>query len=201
MKLISARQAWHDCFYSTSRCTMDRVVEQAKIGAWIQNSTKLNTCNAAAHQVQAGLVQSAITTLPAPLQKLGHWLYAPESFIPADAEYVIWKSLAILVGLDLDDEDSEQWYLIRAAMRRYRELVWQRPDVISEFRSPRQIKHWLWEWHGVEIQTRRWAREYGRYWDRVLHQIDVLDEKALGQVAVLVARVKSEEQAESISNY
>ena len=145
MKLISARQAWHDAFYVESKCRMDGVVEQAELGARVQHTSKINTCNVAAHQAQAGLIQSAIATLPPPLQTLGHWLYAPEDFIPEGAENAIWKMIAVLCGVD--DEDSEEWYLVRCSLHRYRELAWQRPEGVCMLNTPRKVKTWLWEWH------------------------------------------------------
>lgn len=192
MKLNSARQAWHDCYYSTSKCQMDVNIELARLGAYVQHSSKLNTCNAAAHQVQAGLIQSAIARLPPPLQMLGHWLYAPNGFIPAGAENIVWKTLAILCGLGVNDEDSDHWYLARCSMHRYRELAWQRPDEVSEFRSPRQIKKWLWEQHGIDIETRRWGRDYGRFWDRALRQLDELDKKALVPIQAVISEANDD---------
>lgn len=182
MKLKSARQAWHDCYYNTSKCQMDVVIEQLAVGAQVQHSSKLNTCNAAAHQVQAGLIQSAISTLAPPLQRLGHWLYAPEGFVPGDSERIVHKTVAILLGLELNDESSDQWHLIHAAMYRYRELASQRPIELSQFKTPRKIAYWLWEEKSYVLETRRWSRDHAMFWDKALSQLDQMDKKALAPV-------------------
>jgi len=115
---------------------------------------------------------------------LGDWLYAPEGFSPEGAKNAIWKMVAVLC--EIDDEDSDEWDLTRCALHRYRELAWSRPDSASEFRTPRQIKRWLEDEHGIEINTRRWSRDYGRFWDKVLRQINDLDGEALGPVGEVV---------------
>lgn len=180
MRYTSARAAWHDCFYSGGQSKAEAFEEQCKLGTYVQQTSKINTCMVVVHQAQAGLIQSAITTLPPPLQMLGHWLYAPEDFIPSGAENAIWKMIAVLCGID--DEDSDEWYLIRCSMHRYRELAWQRPQAACALRSPKQIKEWLFLYHNVEIDTRRWARKQSRIWDRSIKKIDELDKKLLTPV-------------------
>lgn len=180
MKLISARQAWHDCYYSGGQSKAEAFEEQCKLGTYVQQTSKINTCMVAAHQAQAGLIQSAICSLSPPLQTLGHWLYAPESFVPQGAENAIWKMIAVFCGID--DEESEEWYLIRCALHRYRELAWQRPAEACTLNTPRKIKIWLADWHGIEIDTRRWARNQSRVWDKALKLLDGLDKKLLAPV-------------------
>lgn len=183
MKYISARQAWHDSYYTKSKCQMDVNIELAKLGAWVQHSSKLNTSDAAAHQYMAGKVQAAIARLPPPLRLLGDWLYAPEGFSPDGAENAIWMMVTVLCEIE---EGSEEWYLARCALHRYRELAWSRPEAASQFRTPEQIKQWVWNWHGVELNTRRWSRDYGRVWDRLLNELNRLDGKALGPISTIV---------------
>ncbi len=184
MKYISARQVWHDCYHTRSKSQMDVNIELAQLGASIQHGSKINTANAAAHQYEAGKIQAVIARLPPPLRLLGDWLYAPEGFSPAGAENALWKMVAVLC--DIDDEESDEWYLARCALHRYRELAWSRPESGSQFRTPQQIKRWVWEQHGVELYTRRWSKDYGRIWDKLLDQISKLDRKALVPVSELV---------------
>lgn len=190
MKLISARQAWHDCFYAGGQSKAEMFEEQCKLGTYIQQTSKINTCMVAVHQAQAGLVQSAISTLPPPLQMLGHWLYAPESFIPPGAENAIWKMIAVLSGVD--DEESEEWYLIRCSLHRYRELAWQRPNEACVLNTPRKIKNWLEDWHGIEMDTRRWARNQGRVWDKAIKQLDDLDKRLLAPITEVLVMAKDD---------
>jgi len=190
MKYVSARQASHDSYYTKSKCQMDVNIELARLGAWVQYSSKINTCNAAAHQYMAGKIQGAIARLPPPLRLLGDWLYAPEGFSPAGAENALWKVLAVLCEIE---EDSDEWYLARCALHRYRELAWSRPEAASQFRTPQQIKRWLLDQHGIELYTRRWGRDYGR--DRLLDQISKLDSKALGPVGEVVYDTEKESVA------
>lgn len=184
MELHHARQAWHDALYSASSGPMNRIVEQARLGTLVQQSKILNSSDNAIHQVQSGLVQAAVATLPKALQNLGHWLYAPDGFVKGGVEYSLWQMLAEQGGIK--DSSSDEWFLVHCALHRYREIVWQRPEALSRCRTPRQIRQWIETLHDVEIASRRWARKYAATWERLLNQLDELDQELLAPVAEVV---------------
>ncbi|WP_271270505.1 hypothetical protein [Aliamphritea hakodatensis] len=211
MKLISARQAWHDCYLDSQVSPLERYIETARLCAQVQYSSKLNTANKAAHQAQAGLIQSAIGTLPVPLQALGHWLYAPQGVFGTEKvsgewvdgadgapeykvlkdhghiENAVWQMIAVKLGIE--DQHSDEWYLVRCSMHAYRELAWGRDALLKR---PKYIAQWLEEQHGIDIDTRNFYRGLGKVQTEVLMLLDDLDKKALEPVAKLIAEMTSE---------
>ncbi|WP_299202545.1 hypothetical protein [uncultured Amphritea sp.] len=135
----------------------------------------------AAHQVMAGHIQRAISKLPPPLQMLGHWLYAPDGVFPDSNENAIWQMVALLS--DITDPECDEWYLARCALHCYKQNVWGRD---SELNKARAIGEWLYEQHGVDINSRRFSVKYGIAWDRIRGVIDDLDKRALMPVARVV---------------
>jgi len=77
MQLNSARQAWHDCFY-TAWDSQGAFIEQlGMLGAMVQTTEKQRKASHAMHQALAGYVQQAIGTLPDSLRAFGSWMYNP----------------------------------------------------------------------------------------------------------------------------
>src|SRR5690606_40457133 len=77
MRIISARQAWHDAYYQPWDSVMSVAADWAKLGTSVQTTAKAVTANHAAHQALAGRVQAAIAILPLCLQAFGHHMYSP----------------------------------------------------------------------------------------------------------------------------
>ncbi|MFG8423336.1 hypothetical protein ACEOSX_30520, partial [Pseudomonas aeruginosa] len=82
MRLISARQAWHDAFYESRSSVLAVAADKAALGkkGRVANEThpdRKDTNGRSAHMLAAGLVQAAIRSLPKPLQHFGHTLYSP----------------------------------------------------------------------------------------------------------------------------
>lgn len=169
---------------------MGNVIDQLQLGARVQYSSRLNTADRAMHQYMAGKIQAAIAELPAHLQLLGHWLYAPEGIAPEGAENALWTMVAVLSGID--DEESHEWYLARCALHRYKELALGRPEEQAKLRTPQQIKNWVLDWYDVEINSRRWGRLYRIYWERVLSEVSKLDARALEVVGEQVYSEKNQ---------
>ncbi|MGB0662799.1 MAG: hypothetical protein ACPGMR_03310 [Pontibacterium sp.] len=166
------------------------LAEHCELGARVQYSSKLNTNHVVANNIQSGIILSAIDRLTPPLRLWGNWLYAPEDFVSDTDEEALWKMFAVLVGVD--DEESELWYLTHAAMRCYQERARSRPKGVCVYQKPAQIRDWLFEYHGVNIESRRWKRRYGVFWDKLLSIMDDLDRRALSPVASALDKMLDE---------
>ena len=191
MKLKTARQAWHDAQHTSSSSPIARAAEIARLGADIQNTAWHNSLNRAAHIAQAGKVLQAISSLPASLQKLGNWLYGPLS---TEESNMIVEDVQELVFINsgVDRSSDELYWLTRAVMRDYQDLVLERP---MRLQTPQAIRGWLADTHGVNLDTRHWSREWKPVWQRLWNALDDLDAQALAPVAKVVAAVKEAEAA------
>lgn len=186
MRLITARQAWHDAFYNRGNSTLARIEEQGKLGQAIQRNTYFDSNQRAAHIVQAGQVQHAIASLPESLQQLGHWLYSP---LTTEQANLIVDEVQdnVFTQAQVDHEDNTVYWLTIAVMADYQDIVLGREQ---RLKTPARIRKYLAEWHSVEINTRRWAREWQPTWQALWNSISDLDAQALKPVAKLVYQYK-----------
>lgn len=190
MKLCSARQAWHDAFYSPEVSRTIAAQEQAKLGVKVQYSSKLNTARVAADHALSGVVQNAIALLPVPLQLVGHWLYAPYGAFPNYRENV-WHMVAAKAGLH-PERDKELWLLADAAIHAYREYAVGRPHEVSMCNYPFRIRRWIEAEHSVSINSRRWTKHYQLTWSALWRVLDDLDRKALQPVASAITEATAD---------
>ena len=191
MRLITARQAWHDCYYTGVDSPIARLAEAALLGAHIQNTAYHNSDNRAGHIVEAGKIQLAIDSLPNHLQIIGHWLYAPlttqqASTLAEEVQEIVWQKS----GLLLTGKTKERTYwLIRAAMSDYQDLALGRR---ARLNTPQNIRTWLLDWHGVDPRTNKdwWQREAKHNWVKFWHTLDDLDAAALAPLSAIIAAQK-----------
>lgn len=194
MRLISARLAWHDAFYTPWDSVTSHSIELAKLGQWVQTSSRGNGLGRIAHQALAGKVQHAIASLPVALQLWGHHLYAP---VIDSRTSNAWEEAAV----DLLESQFNAYlrergqqlatvkravlgYVARGVLYRYRVMVQggmgANPDPLP---SPREFRAWLADWHGVQLDRRNWSREWGWVVQEMFRACDRLDAKALWTVA------------------
>ena len=185
----STRQAWHDASYVSSSSPVARAAEIARLGADIQNTAWHNSNNRAAHIAQAGKVLQAIDSLPAQLQQVGNWLYAP---LTTEQSNWIVEDVQELIFIKSGCKGEDPYWMTRAVMRDYQDLVLDRR---MRLQTPQAIRQWLADWHGVEIDTRYWTRRWKPVWLKLWHTLDELDAQALAPVAKVVAAVKEAEAA------
>lgn len=191
MRLITARQAWHDCFYTGADSPIAKLAEAAALGAHIQNTALHNSTNRACHIAQAGKVQSAIHSLPVELQITGHWLYAPlttqqTNNLSEELQDIIWHKS----GLPIAGKKRERAYwLIRAVMRDYQDLVLGRAIRLG---TPQSIRSWTLDNFGVDLRTSKdwWQREARDSWTKLWHTLDDLDAAALAPLSAIIATQK-----------
>ncbi|SDI54531.1 hypothetical protein [Pseudomonas panipatensis] len=188
MKLISARQAWHDCMYENRDSTLAVAAQKALLGkkGRVANEThpdRKETNGRCAHMLAAGLVQAAILTLPKPLQHFGHTLYSPlaNGNDLAIAHGLVWLGSGL--GGQLTARQSERAYwMAMAAINSHKRAVNGR-DVLA----PSEVCLFIEERLGCRIDPCNWARDYASTWERLAKHIDRLDAQALKPVADVVA--------------
>ena len=189
MKFYSARQAWHEAYYTPEVSRTASAQEQMELGCQVQHSSKLNTCRSAVDHALAGVIQSTITMLPIPLQMVGHWLYAPID-TGAAYEHDVWAMVATRAGVRHDNR--EMWFLAHAAIHAYQDLVIGKSDSATLMNRPFRIHKWLVDKHGISIDSRRWCEKYKAQWNKFIAVLDEMDRKALGPVAAAIEKANEE---------
>ncbi|BGD56149.1 TPA: hypothetical protein VDW84_002090 [Pseudomonas aeruginosa] len=188
MRLISARQAWHDAFYESRSSVLAVAADKAALGkkGRVANEThpdRKDTNGRSAHMLAAGLVQAAIRSLPKPLQHFGHTLYSP-----------------IANGQDLNIAHSLVWFtaeLPECSQRRQEIAYWMALAAIKSHKAavngrdawaPGRVCEFVRDWYGTGPSAHNWARDWSGTWDRLAKAVDQLDAKALAPVARVVAK-------------
>ncbi|MCE0931648.1 hypothetical protein [Pseudomonas monteilii] len=154
-----------------------------------------------AHMAMAGKVQNAIASLPQDYQQFGHHLYAPviTTEVSNNWEEVALAKLAGHVHLDLERRGekrtcrpySREWWVARGVLVRYRHMVQggmgANPDPMA---AQWVFRAWLADNHGVELDSRNWARQWGWLVQLMFDQAGIID----GMCLRPVGRVLSEER-------
>lgn len=198
MRLTSARMAWHDCYYTPWDSVMHHGLEGAKLGkrGYVANETRpdrwenLGKC---AHMALAGKVQHAIAGLPADYQLFGHHLYAPvvTTEVSNNWEEAAVGKLAGQVHMVLQERGdkrtchlySREYWVARGVLVRYRHMVQggmgANPDPMA---NPWVFRGWLADHHGVELDSRNWARNWGWLVQLMFDQAGEIDRLCLRPV-------------------
>ncbi|WP_286919750.1 hypothetical protein [Pseudomonas sp. UBA6753] len=206
MRLGSARLAWHDAYYTPWDSVMHHGLEGAKLAkrGYVANETRperLENTGKCAHMALAGRVQHAIASLPEDYQQFGHHLYAPviTTEVSNNWEEVALAKLAGHVHLELERRGekrtcrpySREWWVARGVLVRYRHMVQggmgANPDPMA---AQWVFRDWLASNHGVELDSRNWARQWGWLVQLMFDQAGIID----GMCLRPVGRVLSEER-------
>lgn len=188
MKLISARQAWHDAYFEGRDSVLAVAAAKAVLGkrGRVANEThpdRKDTNGRSAHMLAAGLVQSAIGSLPKPLQHFGHTLYSP-----------------LATGQDLNIAHALVWFTVElpaCSPKRQEVAYWMGMAAIKSHQAavngrdtwaPGQVCEFVRDWHGTGPSAAHWSRDWAGIWERLAKAVDQLDAKALAPVAQVVAQ-------------
>lgn len=183
MKLINARQAWHDAFYVRGSSVSAGAVEMARLGRRVQKSEVNNSTQRAADQFVAGLVQSAIGSLSPSLRGLGNWLYSPTATVVdmGIAHALVWFAVLPKLGELRANKYEKCYWLAMAALRSYQaEALGRQPWGAA------RVCEWLGEYYEVKLAEQNWSRDWAVSWNLMRETIAVLDAEALAPVAVVV---------------
>ncbi|AZD84993.1 hypothetical protein C4K14_2159 [Pseudomonas chlororaphis subsp. aureofaciens] len=194
MKLISARQAWRDALHEGRDSVLAAAAARAELGkeGRVIGETMpsmLDSNGRCAHMLAAGLVQSAIGTLPKPLQHFGHALYSP-----------------VATGQDLNIAHGLVWFtteLPECSARRREIAYWLALAAIKSHQAfvfgregwgPIRVCEFINSWYGTKMNPCNWARDWAVLWDAIAKAIDKLDAKALKPVAAVIVRMSERKE-------
>ena len=221
MRMIGARQAWHDAMHENRDSVMAVAAEVAKLqkreqakdgkviimlqnemgvevaksypaagkGDAVSRSTRTGRRLSearCAHMLAAGLVQHAISSLPRPLQNLGHFFYSP---LATGHDLAVAHSLVLSsadYGIPQGRADKGYW-LVMAALQSHKGAMTRG----STF-GPSEVCFFIEERLGCKMNRDNWSRDWAQIWEKVCRQIDRLDAKALAPVAAVVERFNEE---------
>ncbi len=188
MRLISARQAWHDAFYESRSSVLAVAADKAALGkkGRVANEThpdRKDTNGRSAHMLAAGLVQAAIRSLPKPLQHFGHTLYSPlaNGDDVAIAHGLVWIGAGL--GQLTQRQGERAYWMALAAINSHKRAVNGRDTL-----RPGEVCLFIEERLGCRIDPSHWARDYASTWERLARHVDKLDAQALRPVAEVVAK-------------
>lgn len=188
MRLISARQAWHDAFYESRSSVLAVAADKAALGkkGRVANEThpdRKDTNGRSAHMLAAGLVQAAIRSLPKPLQHFGHTLYSPlaNGDDVAIAHGLVWIGSGL--GQLTQRQGERAYWMALAAINSHKRAVNGRDTL-----RPGEVCLFIEERLGCRIDPSHWARDYASTWERLARHVDKLDAQALRPVAEVVAK-------------
>lgn len=189
MKLISARQAWRDAMHEGRDSVLAAAAERAALGkrGRVVGETMpsmLDSNGRCAHMFAAGLVQSAIATLPKPVQHFGHALYSP---VATGQDINIAHGL-VWFTTELPECSARRreiaYWLALAAIKSHQAFVFGREGWGST-----RVCEFILDWYGAKMDASHWARDWAALWDAIGKAIDKLDAKALKPVAAVIVRM------------
>lgn len=189
MKLISARQAWREALHESRDSVLAAASERVKLGkkGRVVGETipSMRDSNGrCAHMLAAGLVQSAIGTLPKPLQHFGHALYSPV----ANGQDINVAHALVWLTVDLDGYPARRkevaYWMALAAIKSHQAAVNGR-----EAWGPGRVSEFVLGWYGAKVDTTHWARDWAAIWASIANVVDTLDAKALKPVAAVIVRM------------
>lgn len=189
MKLISARQAWREALHESRDSVLAAASERAKLGkkgrVVGETMPSMRDSNGrCAHMLAAGLVQSAILTLPKPLQHFGHALYSPV----ANGQDINVAHALVWLTVDLDGHTAKRkevaYWMALAAIKSHQAAVNGR-----EAWGPVRVSEFVFGWYGSKVDTSHWARDWAEIWGSIAGVVDALDAKALKPVAAVIVKM------------
>ncbi|MEO4014801.1 hypothetical protein [Pseudomonas rossensis] len=189
MKLISARQAWREALHESRDSVLAAAQERSRLGkkgrVVGETMPSMRDSNGrCAHMLAAGLVQSAIGTLPKPLQHFGNALYSPiangQDINVAHA--LVW--LTVELGECTPKRKEVAYWMALAAIKSHQAAVNGR-----EAWGPGRVSEFVLGWYGAKVDTSHWARDWAVIWSSIANVVDTLDAKALKPVAAVVVRM------------
>lgn len=190
MRLNSARTAWHECLHEPQSGNAGHLAMIQELGVAVQKTEIDRSAGICVHRALAGVVQSAICTLPRRLQIFGHHLYAPEDrmgdpdTLREEAEQFVFE-LAYSRGERMYAKRIPKAQAVAAGvLYRYRRMHQggqsAAPDPLP---SPEAFRAWVLSVRGVSLASEAWSREWGGFVDACFLACDDIDKAALAPVS------------------
>lgn len=193
MQLNSARQAWHDCFY-TAWDSQGAFIEQlGMLGAMVQTTERQRHAGHAAHQVIAGQVQASIGKLAAHLRAFGNFMYSPR--LDVDTQETAEESVFIMVAHRAPRMTAAKRekleYVVKGVMARYRYMHQGGQSANNDpLASPEGFRAWLDAHYGVRLESSNWERDWGAFISLAFECCEYLDKEALSPVAAAIYEMR-----------
>jgi len=187
MRINTARQAWFDAYYQPSNSVTAKGLELARLGRLIQSSQRTRGSEVQAHHAIAAHIQCAIDTLPGPISNFGHWMYNPQGDTDnrkEDAAILIYL-LAVMRSKRMTKAKRQkaEWVAL-GVMVRYRHMHQGGQNSASDpLAKPETFRAWLFEKHGVRLNSEAWQRDWVPFIDTCFDVCDEIDQQALEPVA------------------
>ena len=171
MRLISARQAWHDSQYESRDSVMFKQDKRPR--------AKDASSSRCAHMATMGRIQHAISSLTKPMQHFGHHLYSPLATVRDQdvARTLVWFGWEKPSGLTKVKE-SRAYCLVLPALISYQGVVTGGRDEWT----PGRVSEFVADWYGEKISVSQWSRDWAAIWEGLQRTISELDQKALEPV-------------------
>lgn len=193
MQLNSARQAWHDCFYTAWDSQGSFIENLGMLGTMIQTTEKQRKASHAVHQALAGGVQAAIFKLPGSLRAFGNYMYAPSCSDDERevAEEVIFGMAMARSGRMTAAKRERCEYVAKGVMFRYRRMhQGGQSSAQDPFASPEWFKRWIDEEYGVSLPACAWTRDWEPFVQICFEVCEDIDKRALSPVAATIYEMK-----------
>ncbi|MNJ49919.1 hypothetical protein D3C77_451760 [compost metagenome] len=193
MQLNSARQAWHDCLYTTWDSQGAFIEQLGLLGAMVQTTDKQRSASHAVHQALAGRVQSAIGKLPAHLRTFGHFMYAPrqDADTKDDAEERVFVMVQQRSPRMTAAKRDKLEYVVKGVMARYRYMHQGGQSANDDpLESPEGFRAWMVAHYDVALESRNWERDWGEFVRLAFDCCEDLDKEALSPVAAAIYEMK-----------
>lgn len=193
MQLNSARQAWHDCFY-TAWDNQGAFIEQlGLLGAMVQTTEKQRKASHAVHQALAGSIQVAIGQLASSIKAFGNFMYAPrlDADTQENAEEAVFTMVQQRSPRMTAAKREKLEYVVKGVMARYR-YMHQGGQSANEdpLASPEGFRAWLDGHYGVRLESSNWDRDWGGFVSLAFECCEDLDRQALSPVAAAIYEMR-----------
>lgn len=193
MQLNSARQAWHDCFYTAWDSQGSFIENLGMLGTMVQTTEKQRKASHAVHQALAGGVQAAIFKLPSSLRAFGNYMYAPSCSDDERevAEEVIFGMAMARSGRMTAAKRERCEYVAKGVMFRYRRMhQGGQSSAQDPFASPEWFKRWIDEEYGVSLPACAWNRDWEPFVQICFEVCEDIDKRSLSPVAATIYEMK-----------
>jgi len=193
MKLISARQAWHDATFAASRGGLSGLAERQILGVVVQTTDKGITADHAEHAALAGWIQSAIAKLHPQIRVFGEFMYSAlrDEAIQEAAEEVVFAAVTSKSKRMTEAKREKAEYVVKGVMLRYRYMHQGGQSANADpLSSPEAFRAWLFDQYGVRLESCAWAREWEPYITLCFECCEDLDKMALSPIAAMIYQMK-----------
>lgn len=191
MRLDTARQAFHDCYY-TARVSMLAMAEEfcMGIGGSIQRTELDNRTNVAMHQALAGMIQKSVAALPRHVRAFGEFMYSPMHYQDDDHREGVEAYVFMLAYQAFTKETrmtakkaEKARYVAAGVLYRYRRMHQGGASACADpLEKPEFFRLWLLKEKGVKLSSEQWAREWQPFIDCCFAVCNDADKQALSAV-------------------